>query len=84
MWVTFYHNDLAMRNTTDVTSDKPIVVLSQAISGLSVVSSLVAFYDIHGNTIINLLIINNIIRFYWVTRLCSQKIMVTFNVLSGN
>jgi hypothetical protein len=37
-----------MRNTEDVTGDKPIAVLLQSISGVSVMNPLVAFYDIHG------------------------------------
>jgi hypothetical protein len=41
-------NDLAMRNTADVTGGKPIAVLLQSISGGDVVNPLVAFYDIHG------------------------------------
>jgi hypothetical protein len=36
-----------MRNTTDVTSGKPIAVLLQSISGVSAINPLVAFYDIH-------------------------------------
>jgi hypothetical protein len=44
---TFYQNDLATRNTADVTGGKPIAILSQSISGVSAVS-LVAFYDIYG------------------------------------
>jgi hypothetical protein len=38
--LTFYQNDLAMRNTSDVTSGKPIAVWSQSISGLSAVNLL--------------------------------------------
>jgi hypothetical protein len=37
-----------MRNTADVTGGKPIAVLLQPISGVSVINPLVAFYDIHG------------------------------------
>jgi hypothetical protein len=37
-----------MRNTADVTGGKPIAVLLQFISGVSVINPLVAFYDIHG------------------------------------
>jgi hypothetical protein len=36
-----------MRNTADVTGGKPIAVLLQSISGVSVINPLVAFYDIH-------------------------------------
>jgi hypothetical protein len=36
-----------MRNTADVTDDKPIAVLLQSISGVSAIN-LVAFYDILG------------------------------------
>jgi hypothetical protein len=36
-----------MRNTADVTGDKPIAVLLQSISGVSAINALVAFYDIH-------------------------------------
>jgi hypothetical protein len=39
---------LAMRNTADEASGKPIVVLFQSISGVSAINPLVAFYDIHG------------------------------------
>jgi hypothetical protein len=45
---TCYQNDLAMRNTQDVTGGKPISVWLQSISGGDVVNPLVAFYDIHG------------------------------------
>jgi hypothetical protein len=37
-----------MRNTADVTGGKPIAVLLQPTSGVSVINPLVAFYDIHG------------------------------------
>jgi hypothetical protein len=37
-----------MRNIADVTGGKPIAVLLQSISGVSVITPLVAFYDIHG------------------------------------
>jgi hypothetical protein len=37
-----------MNNTDDVTVGKPIAVLLQAISGVSAINPLVAFYDIHG------------------------------------
>jgi hypothetical protein len=37
-----------MQNTADVTAGKPIAVLLQFISGVSVINPLVAFYDIHG------------------------------------
>jgi hypothetical protein len=37
-----------MRNTADVTGGKPIAVLLQSISDVSVVNPLVSFYDIHG------------------------------------
>jgi hypothetical protein len=37
-----------MRNTADVTDDKPIAVLLQSISGVSAINPLVASYDIHG------------------------------------
>jgi hypothetical protein len=45
---TFYQNDLAMRNTEDVTCGKPIAVSLQSISGGDAVNPLVAVYDIHG------------------------------------
>jgi hypothetical protein len=45
---TFYQNNLAVRNTVDVTGGKSIAVWSQSISGVSAVNPLVAFYDIHG------------------------------------
>jgi hypothetical protein len=38
---------LAMKNTSDVTGGKPIAVLLQSISGVSVLV-VVAFYDIYG------------------------------------
>jgi hypothetical protein len=37
-----------MGNTADVTDGKPIAVLLQYLSGVSAISPLVAFYDIHG------------------------------------
>jgi hypothetical protein len=37
-----------VKNTADVTGDKPIAVLLQSISGVSAINPLVAFYDIHG------------------------------------
>jgi hypothetical protein len=37
-----------MRNTADVTGDKPIAVLLQSNSGVSAINPLVAFYEIHG------------------------------------
>jgi hypothetical protein len=37
-----------MSNTADVTGGKPIAILSQSISDVSVVNPLVAFYNIHG------------------------------------
>jgi hypothetical protein len=48
---TLYQNDLAMRNTADVTGGKPIAVWLQSISGGDAVNPLVAFYDIHGRKI---------------------------------
>jgi hypothetical protein len=42
----FYQNDLAMRNTADVPSGKPIAVWLQSTSGGDAVYPLVAFYDI--------------------------------------
>jgi hypothetical protein len=45
---TFYQNELAVKNTADVTGSKPIAVLLQSISGVSAINPLVAFYDIHG------------------------------------
>jgi hypothetical protein len=44
----FYQNELAVKNTADVTGGKPIAVLLQSISGVSAINPLVAFYDIHG------------------------------------
>jgi hypothetical protein len=44
----FYQNQLAMRNTADVTGGKPIAALLQSISGVTAINPLVAFYDIHG------------------------------------
>jgi hypothetical protein len=37
-----------MKDTADVTGDKPIAVLLQSISGVSALNPLVAFYDLHG------------------------------------
>jgi hypothetical protein len=48
-----------MRNTADVTGCKPIAVLFQAISGVSAINPLVAFYDIHGGK-------REVIIFYFV------------------
>jgi hypothetical protein len=45
---TFYQNELAVKNTADVTGGKPIAVLLQSISGVSAINPLVTFYDIHG------------------------------------
>jgi hypothetical protein len=44
----FYQNELAVKNTADVTGGKPIAILLQSISGVSAINPLVAFYDIHG------------------------------------
>jgi hypothetical protein len=44
----FYQYLLAMRNTADATSGKPIAALFQFISGESTINPIVAFYDIHG------------------------------------
>jgi hypothetical protein len=44
---TFHQNGLAMTNTVDETSGKPITIWSQSIAGISADNSLVAFYDIH-------------------------------------
>jgi hypothetical protein len=44
----FYQNELAVKNTADVTGGNPIAVLLQSISGVSAINPLVAFYDIHG------------------------------------
>jgi hypothetical protein len=37
-----------MRNTAEVTGGKPNAVLLQSISGVNVINTLVAFYNIHG------------------------------------
>jgi hypothetical protein len=37
-----------MRNTADVTGDKPIAVLLQSVSGVSAINPLFAFYDMDG------------------------------------
>jgi hypothetical protein len=44
----FYQNELAVKNTADVTGGNPIAVLLQSISGVSAINRLVVFYDIHG------------------------------------
>jgi hypothetical protein len=49
-----------MRNTADVTGGKPIVVLSQSISGVRAINPLVAFYDIYGGK-------REVLFFYFVT-----------------
>jgi hypothetical protein len=41
-------NNLAMRNTADMTGGKPIAVWSHSNLDVSAVNSLVAFYDING------------------------------------
>jgi hypothetical protein len=45
-----YQNDLAMRNTADMTGGKPNTVWSESFLGVLVcaINPLVAFYDIHG------------------------------------
>jgi hypothetical protein len=43
----FYQNNLAMRNTVDVTGGKPIAVLLQSILGVCANNPLVVFYEIH-------------------------------------
>jgi hypothetical protein len=48
---TFYQNDLAMKNTADVTGGKLIAVQLQSISGVAVVNPLVAFYGVHGRNL---------------------------------
>jgi hypothetical protein len=45
---TFYEKWLAMGNSAAVTGGKPIAVLLQSISGVSVVNPLIAFNNIHG------------------------------------
>jgi hypothetical protein len=42
-------NYLATRNTADMTGGKPNDVLSQTITGVSAINSLIAFYEIHGS-----------------------------------
>jgi hypothetical protein len=49
-----------MKNTTDVTGGKPIVVLLQSIPGVSAINPLVAFYDIHGGK-------REVLFFYYVS-----------------
>jgi hypothetical protein len=44
----FYQNDLAMRNTADVTGGKPIAVIIAVYLRWDAVNTLVAFYGIHG------------------------------------
>jgi hypothetical protein len=45
---TYYQNYLVMRNTANVTGDKPVAAWSQSITGVSVINPLVVFYGIHG------------------------------------
>jgi hypothetical protein len=40
----FYQNDMALRNTKDVTGDKDIAVCSQSISGVSAINPLIDIY----------------------------------------
>jgi hypothetical protein len=46
--LTFYKNDLDVKNTADVTGCKPIAIWLWSISGGDAVNPLVAFYNIHG------------------------------------
>jgi hypothetical protein len=48
-----------MRGTADVTDGKPIAVSLQSISGGDAVNPLVAFYDIHGERVLSILLKNN-------------------------
>jgi hypothetical protein len=58
-----------MRNTADVTS-KPIAVLLQSISGVSVINLLVAFYDIHGGK-------REVLSFYFVPDTTRDNLVYT-------
>jgi hypothetical protein len=44
----FYQDQLAMKNTADVTGGKPNAFLLQSISGVNAINPLVTFYNIHG------------------------------------
>jgi hypothetical protein len=46
--LTFHQNDVAMINTSDVASGKPIAVSLQCLSNVSAVNPLVACYDFNG------------------------------------
>jgi hypothetical protein len=46
--IELFQNQIAIRNTADVTGDKSIAVRMQSISGVSVDKLFGAIYDIHG------------------------------------
>jgi hypothetical protein len=60
-----------MTNTADVTGDKPIAVLLQSISGVSAISALVAFYDIHGGK-------REVLFFYFVPDTTQDQLISSF------
>jgi hypothetical protein len=59
-----------MRNTADVTGDKPIAVWSQVISGVNAINPLVAFYDIHVRKREVLLFYSDTTRDYVLQQVC--------------
>jgi hypothetical protein len=62
----FTKNELAVKNTADVTGGKPIAVLLKSISGVSAINPLVAFYDIHGRK-------REVLFFYFVSDTTRDK-----------
>jgi hypothetical protein len=62
-----------MKNTTDVTSGKPIAVLLQSISGVSDINPLVAFYDIHGGK-------RQVLFFYFITDTTRDNTSLIFGI----
>jgi hypothetical protein len=62
-----------MRNTAEVTDNKPIAVLLQSISGVSAIKPLVAFYDIHGGK-------REVIFFYFVSDTTRDLLTLYFEI----
>jgi hypothetical protein len=58
-----------MRNTADVTGEKPIAVLLQAITSVSAINPLVAFYDIYGGK-------REVLFFYFVPDTTRYELLV--------
>jgi hypothetical protein len=66
-----------MRNPAEVTGGKPIAVLLQSISGVSIINPLVAFYDIHGGK-------REVLFFYFVPNTTRDNVNVTYIVCFFN